>query len=114
MTVNVRAPGDEGYKEISKPVADVFYLKGYTTLNAFYFLSNDDQDIGETGDESIFASENYSLSFYPSESVQLTYKLDAYFPESTTVEFLSSNPSIVTVSQTVPSWRMIRATPPLP
>ena len=99
MTVNVRAPGDEGYKEISKPVADVFYLKGYTTLNAFYFLSNDDQDIGETGDESIFASENYSLSFYPSESVQLTYKLDAYFPESTTVEFLSSNPSIVTVSQ---------------
>ena len=99
MTVTVRAPGDEGYKEVTKPVADVFYLKGYTTLNAFYFLSNDDRDIGETGDESIFASENYSLSFYPSESVRLTYKLDAYFPESTTVEFISSNEGIVTVSQ---------------
>ena len=99
MTVNVRAPGDDGYKEVSKPVADVFYLKGYTTLNAFYFLSNDDRDIGETGDDILFSSENYYLSFYPSESVKLTYKLDAYFPESTTVEFLSSNESIVTVSQ---------------
>ncbi len=99
MTVNVRAPGDEGYKEISKPVADVFTLKGYTTLKAFYFLSNDDRDIGETGDETLFSSESYSLAFFPSESVRLTYKLDAYFPESTTVEFLSSNESIVTVTQ---------------
>ena len=98
MTVHVRAPGEEGYKEISKPVADVFYLKGYTTLNAFYFLSNDERDIGETGDDILFSSENYSLSFYPSESVRLAYKLDAYFPESTAVEFLSSNESIVTVS----------------
>ena len=99
MTVNVRAPGDEGYKELSKPVADVFTLKGYTTLNAFYFLSNDDRDIGETGDDVLFGSDNYSLSFYPSESVRISYKLDAYFPDATTVEFISSNESIVTVSQ---------------
>ena len=99
MTVTVRAPGDEGYKEVSKPVADVFKLEGYNTLKAFYFLSNDDRDIGQTNDRVIFSTENYSLSFYPSESVQLLYKLDAYFPESTTVEFLSSNDNIVTVSK---------------
>ncbi len=99
MTVTVRAPGDEGYKEVTKPVADVFKLTGYDTLNAFYFLSNDDRDIGETGDVVLFNGENYSLSFYPSESVKINYKLDAYFPDATTVEFISSNESIVTVDQ---------------
>jgi len=99
MTVTVRAPGDEGYKEVTKPVADVFKLTGYDTLNAFYFLSNDDRDIGETGDVVLFNGENYSLSFYPSESVKINYKLDAYFPEATTVEFISSNEGIVTVDQ---------------
>ena len=99
MTVNVRAPGDEGYKEVSKPVADVFTLKGYETLNAFYFMANDDRDIGETGDTILFSGENYHLSFYPSESVRINYKLDAYFPENTTVEFISSNEKIVTVDK---------------
>ena len=99
MTVNVRAPGDEGYKEVAKPVADVFILKGYTTLDAFYFMSSEDRDIGETGDEVIFSSENYALSFYPSESVRINYKLDAYFPDETVVEFLSSNEGIVKVDQ---------------
>ena len=99
MTVTVRAPGDEGYKEVTKPVADVFKLTGYDTLNAFYFLSNDDRDIGETGDVVLFNGENYSLSFYPSESVKINYKLDEYFPDNTTVEFISSNESIVTVDQ---------------
>ena len=99
MTVTVRAPGDEGYKEVTKPVADVFKLTGYDTLNAFYFLSNDDRDIGETGDVVLFNGDSYSLSFFPSESVKINYKLDAYFPESTTVEFISSNENIVTVDQ---------------
>ena len=99
MTVTVRAPGDEGYKELSKPVADVFLLKGYDTLKAFYFLSNDDRDIGETGDVVLFNGENYSLSFYPSEKVQINYKLDAYFPDETAVEFKSSNESIAKVSK---------------
>ena len=99
MTVTVRAPGDEGYKEVTKPVADVFKLTGYETLNAFYFLSNDDRDIGETGDVVLFNGENYHLSFFPSESVRINYKLDAYFPDDTTVEFISSNEGIVTVDQ---------------
>ncbi len=99
LAVTVRAPGDEGYKEVSKPVADVFELTGYTTLKAFYFMSSDDRDIGETGDEVIFNGQSYSLSFYPSESVRIKYKLDAYFPDDTTVEFISSNESIAKVSQ---------------
>ena len=99
MTVTVRAPGDEGYKELAKPVADVFKLTGYTTLKAFYFLSNDERDIGQTGDEVLFSSTNYSLSMYPSESVDVNYKLDAYFPDETTVEFISNNEGIATVTK---------------
>ena len=99
MTVTVRAPGDEGYKEVTKPVADVFELTGYDTLNAFYFLSNDERDIGETGDVVLFNGDNYSLSFFPSESVKINYKLDAFFPDATSVEFISSNEGIVTVDQ---------------
>ena len=99
MSVTVRAPGDEGYKELAKPVADVFLLKGYDTLKAFYFMANEDRDIGETGDVSLFNGENYNLSFYPSEKVHINYKLDAYFPEETTVEFKSNNENIVKVSQ---------------
>ena len=99
MTVKVLAPGDEGYKEISKPVADVFTLKGYDTLKAFYLLSNEDRDIGETGDVSLFNGENYHLSFYPSERVRINYILDAYFPNETAVEFKSNNESIAKVDQ---------------
>ena len=99
MAVTVRAPGDEGYKELSKPVADVFNLKGYDTLKAFYLMSNEDRDIGETGDVSLFNGEHYSLSFYPSEKVRINYRLDAYFPDETTVEFKSSNEAIAKVSQ---------------
>ena len=99
MTVTVRAPGDEGYKEVTKPVADVFKLEGYTTLNAFYMMSNDDRDIGVTGDDVLFSGSSYALSFYPSESVKIKYKLDAYFPEDTVVEYISSNENIVTVTQ---------------
>ena len=99
MTVTVRAPGDEGYKEVTKPVADVFKLKGYETLNAFYFMSNDERDIGQTGDTVLFSGENYSLAFFPSESVKINYILDAYFPDDTSVEFISSNESIVTVDK---------------
>ena len=99
MLVKVRKEGDEGYKEISKPVADVFELKGYDTLKAFYFLSNEDRDIGEEGDSVLFTGDRYNLSFFPSESVKINYKLDAYFPEDTEVEFTSSNNAIVKVTE---------------
>ena len=99
MLVTVRSPGDEGYKPISKPVADVFELTGYETLKAFYFMSNDERDIGQTGDVVLFSNQNYNLAFFPSESVRINYKLDAYFPDDTKVEFISNNENVVTVDQ---------------
>ena len=98
-SVSMLVTVDDDYKKFSKPVADVFRLVGYDTLKAFYFMSNEDTDIGETGDVSLFNGENYSLSFYPSERVKINYKLDAYFPDETTVEFKSNNENIVKVSQ---------------
>ncbi len=84
-------------KRITKPVADVFEITGYDTLYAFYIMSNDERDIGETGDTRLFENGNTSISLYPNEKVSLNYKLDAYFPEDTTVQFLSGNENIVKV-----------------
>ncbi len=86
-------------KRVTKPVADVFELTGYNTTYAFYIMSNEDRDIGETGDISLFKNENYSLALYPNEKVKLNYKLDAYFPEDVEVEFISGNESIVKVDK---------------
>ena len=94
--VTVLEEGDEGYKRYDKPVADVFELTGYQTIKAYYMLSSEDKKLGDTGDTRFFGG-NYSLSMYPSESVYLTYKLDAYFPSNTTVEFETSNENVVKV-----------------
>ncbi len=86
-------------KRVTKPVADVFEITGYDTLYAFYIMSNDERDIGETGDRNLFRNNNYSLSLYPNEKVLLNYKLDAFFPSETSVQFISGNENIVTVDQ---------------
>ena len=96
--VTVLGEEDEGYRRYDKPVADVFKLTGYDTVKAYYVVSSDEKDIGDTGDTRFFEG-NYSLALYPSEVVSLNYKLDAYFPSETTVEFESSNDSIVTVDE---------------
>ena len=97
FTVTVLKEGDEGFVAYDKPVADIFELTGYYTIKAYYQLSSDDKDLGDTGDTRYFTS-GYNLSMYPSESVGLYYKLDAYFPKETTVEFRSSNENVVEVS----------------
>ena len=96
--VTVLSEEDEGYRRYDKPVADVFTLTGYDTQKAYYMLNSEDKLIGDTGDTRFFEGD-YSLSLYPSESVRLNYKLDAYFPNDTTVEFESSNESIVTINE---------------
>ncbi len=96
--VTVLKEGDEGYRKLSKPVADVFELTGYKTLKAYYQLATPDKKLGDTGDTRFFDGIN-RLSMYPSESVMLNYKLDAYFPEATTIEFKSSNSNVVKVDQ---------------
>ncbi len=99
LKVTVLKEGDDGYKRYDPPVADVFRVYGYDTVKAYYYVANDERDIGVTGDRILFGGNtDFSLSMFPSESVKLLYELDAYFPEKTTVTFKSSNASIVTVS----------------
>ena len=99
IAVTVLGENDEGYKKYDKPVVDAFRLKGYYVNKAYYFLSNEERDIGMTGDEQKFYSDTYSMKLFPSESVTLRYLLDAYFPSDTEVVFDSSNTSIVTVDE---------------
>ena len=99
LTVKVLGEDDEGYEYYDKPVADSFVLTGYDTLRAYYMVDSSERDIGADGDRRVFSNGNYSLSMYPSESVQLLYKLDAYFP-NTEVVFESSDDSIVKISDT--------------
>ena len=99
FTVTVLGEGDEGYKRLDKPVADVFRVNGYNTLKAYYQINSEDKKIGDTGDTRFFEGK-YNLTMYPSEAVRLNYDLDAFFPESTSVVFESSNEKIVTVDET--------------
>ena len=99
IKVTVLKPGDPGYTEYSKPVADSFALSGYYVNRAFYMLDNTQRDIGETGNEMKFSSSYYSLSMYPSESVTLRYELHAYFPNATSIEFSSGNDEVVKVDR---------------
>ncbi len=98
VTINVKvlAEGEEGYQIYDKPVADRFSIIGYDTLKAYYIMDTSERELGETGDYRVL--ESRSLAFYPSESIQLHYRLDAYFPKDTIVVFESSNESIVTIS----------------
>ncbi len=96
FNVTVLDENEEGYNRYDKPVADVFTLTGFYTNKAYYMLDSNDKDLGDTGSNNFFEG-NYSLSMYPSEGVYLQYDLDAYFPNDTTVEFESSNESIVKV-----------------
>lgn len=98
VTFNVTVLGedDEGYRRYDKPVADVFTLDGYYTTKAYYVVENKEKDIGDTGSTNYFEGD-FNLEMYPSESVLLSYSLDAYFPKDTTVAFESSDENIVTV-----------------
>ncbi len=94
--VTVLDEDDDGYRRYDKPVADIFRLTGYTTQKAYYVVDNEEKDLGDTGDKRFFEG-NFNLSMYPSETVLLTYDLDAFFPNHTTVSFETSNENIVKV-----------------
>ncbi|MBQ9085427.1 MAG: leucine-rich repeat protein [Clostridia bacterium] len=99
LNVTVLAEGDEGYRKISKPVADVYELMGYETLRAYYHLSGSDRDIGEAGYVRNFEGNGYSLSMFPSESVKLRLRTSLYFPDATSIIYESGNKNIVTVDE---------------
>ncbi len=99
LQVNVYKPEHGGY---SKPVTDSFTLTGYTVERVYYFMDSDSRDLGatEAGDTILFTNNQYSLKMFPSESVTIEYdKSKFYFPEETTVQFISNNPNIATVDE---------------
>lgn len=98
FTVTVLGEEEEGYRRLDKPVADVFKVNGFDTLKAYYQLNSEDKLLGDTGDTRFFEGK-YNLSMYPSEKVRLNYDLDAFFPDQTTVQFETTNDSIVSVDQ---------------
>ncbi|MBQ8341298.1 MAG: leucine-rich repeat protein, partial [Clostridia bacterium] len=104
LNLTVLGEGDPGYVRYDKPVTDNFTLSGYLTNKAYYILDNGERDIGSTGDEMKFTGNRYALSMYPSESVTLRYKLDAYFPDDTEVVAVSGNDNLVTVEKVNGEW----------
>ena len=102
--LTVLGENDEGYVRYDKPVADNFRLTGYKTNKAYYFLSSSERDIGSTGDEMKFTGGGYSIAMFPSESVTLRYKIDAYFPNNTEVVAVSSNDNLVKVEKVDGEW----------
>ena len=98
LNVTVLGENDPGYKRYDKPVVSDFELIGYKTIKAFYFLSNDDREIGLDDSNTMYTDADYKLTLYPSESVRLLYELVDYFG-NTEVRFQSSNENIVTVDE---------------
>ena len=99
MNVKVLSEGEEGYiGGYSIPEINKFSINGYQTIKAFYNVTNTEREIGLDGGEYDFG-DTVSLSMYPSETVKLTYTLDSYFPEKTSVEFKSSNSKIATIDE---------------
>ncbi|MBO5481624.1 MAG: leucine-rich repeat protein [Clostridia bacterium] len=99
-TVNVKvySPSDEGYNgSLTVPEINKFTLTGYKVNKAYYGVSSEDREIGLTDGEYEFGG-NYALSMFPSESVQLKYTLDSYFPNKTNVTYVAGDPAIATVT----------------
>lgn len=96
LNVVVLAKTDKGFKDHSKDTKiSRFEITGFKTNKAYYGLSSEDREIGETGD-IIHFGDSCTLSMFPSESVTLRYVLDTYFKGEgeTTVEFKSSNDKV--------------------
>lgn len=91
IAVHVLSEGEDGYYGgFTVPDVNSFSLTGYKVNKAYYSISSDEREIGLTDGDYDFGG-NYTLSMFPSESVTLKYKLDAYFPEKTGVTFRAGN-----------------------
>ena len=85
------------YKDYDKPVADVFDVIGYKTLKAYYYLNNDERDIGATGDLKLYEG-GFNLKMFPSESVELRTKFTPYF-DTAVIVYESNNTNIVEIDE---------------
>jgi len=99
IEVQVRKPGDEGYNgSYSIPKVNKFQIASYHVNKAYYSYLSSEREIGVTGGTYDFDG-NYSLSMFPSESVDIIHKLDSYFMDRTSVTYQSSNRKIATVDE---------------
>ena len=85
------------YREYDKPVADIFDVVGYKTLKAYYYLNNDERDIGMTGDVKLFGG-GFNLKMFPSESVELRTNFVPYL-NGAWLTYESSNSNIVEIDE---------------
>ncbi len=98
--VTVLGPEDSdnpAYKKYDKPVADVFKVVGYKTLKAYYYINNDERDIGAVDDVKMY-SGNFNLKMFPSESVSLITEFVPYL-DSAKIVYESNNKNIVEIDE---------------
>ena len=100
VKIHVLGEGEQGYKVLTSPGIEIFHLTSYETLNAYYFMTSDQRDIGRTGDTTLFDpnASTYGLSMYPSEQIKVSYEILSY-EKDVSVEFTSSNSRVATVTQ---------------
>ena len=93
VNIRVRSPQEDGYRLYDAPQVYKAGLTGYKTVKAYYEMSSTDRDIGLEGGTYFFANNDYTLSMYPSESVDITYELQTYFSNSqVTISYTSTRP----------------------
>ena len=85
------------YKRYDKIAADTFEVLGYKTLKAYYYLNNDERDIGATGDLKLYEN-GFNLKMFPSESVELKIDFVPYY-DTAEVIYQSSNANIVEIDE---------------
>ncbi|MBE7077214.1 MAG: hypothetical protein E7377_00760 [Clostridiales bacterium] len=83
----------------SMEVVNKFELTGYYTNKAYYSVSSDEREIGETDSTNAFGKDGAILSMYPSESVTIEYTLDSYYPDETKVVMESMNEDIAIIRE---------------
>lgn len=99
IKINVRDSSDPEYRKYDPPQANKASITQYHTLKAYYAISNEDRGVGITGGTYDFG-EQYSLSMFPSESVELITQVDTYFPEyGMNLKFSSTRPDVVSVDE---------------
>ena len=91
VQVQVLAEGEEGYVGgYTVPQINNFAITGYKVNKAYYSISSEEREIGLTGATYEFGGEKV-LSMFPSESVDLVYVLDSYFPDLTSIVYSQSD-----------------------
>ncbi|MBE6633080.1 MAG: hypothetical protein E7620_01915 [Ruminococcaceae bacterium] len=96
-TIVINVSGKEA--DVEKPQIESLDFSSYYTLFAFN-SDIDYSEIGITGSTGYFG-KSASLSFYPSEQVQLFYQLKPWnlTPDRYTLKWSSSNPKVATVDE---------------